>query len=82
MPVFDDSMTPFDPLDEFSLQERHVVDDTMRVTYEDPCQREERQKLMKLLKGAGKGKGGKGVGGVDGGEKGVVVRRSSRIAGF
>jgi len=77
MPVFDDSMTPFDPLDEFSLQERHVVDDTMRVTYEDPCQREERRKLMSLLKGAGKGKGG-----VDGADKGVMVRRSSRIAGF
>lgn len=76
--AYDDSMSPFETYDELNLLESSIVDDSMRVTYEDPGQREERRRLMSLLK----------VGGADdmngkaGGKESSRIRRSSRIAGF
>lgn len=69
----------------FTMDEQHA-DESMRVTYEDPGQRDEKRRLMSLLGNdeavpvdfpppskTSNGKGNKGKN---------LVRRSSRVAGF
>ncbi|KAG5641864.1 hypothetical protein DXG03_004088 [Asterophora parasitica] len=76
MPAYDDSLNPFEPLDELS-----VAENSIRVTYEDPKQKEETKRLMNLLNVGSKVDAG--LSEVAEGRKGSLrTRKSSRIAGF
>ncbi|KAG5636707.1 hypothetical protein H0H81_007103 [Sphagnurus paluster] len=82
IPAYDDSMDPFgvQPLDEL---EPGGAEESIRVTYEDPKQREETKRLMSLLNvninGAAAGPSDSGAEGRKGSLK---PRKSARIAGF
>lgn len=79
----DDSMSPFGDFDDdFKIHEqRREEDDMIRITYEDPGQREERRRLMGLMKAKGGGKDEVAVP-MDSNPREMRTRRSSRIAGF
>ena len=75
-PVFGDTFELYE--DDINLLERsNVGDESMRVTYVDPGQRDEKKRLMSLLKSDSVlevGESGKA--------SSLRTRRSSRIAGF
>ncbi|KII84392.1 hypothetical protein PLICRDRAFT_179634 [Plicaturopsis crispa FD-325 SS-3] len=88
----DHRMSPFDGEDEMNVIDGHDGDESMRVMYEDPGQRDEKERLMNLFGGAGEvrkslrqdksEKDGKGGGRRSDNGSGGLIRRSTRIAGF
>lgn len=73
--MYGDAFGTYD--DDVDLLERsHVGEESMRVTYVDPGQRDERKRLMSLLKGDNVPELGEGL------KASSLRRRSSRIAGF
>ncbi|GLB44782.1 putative twin BRCT domain containing protein [Lyophyllum shimeji] len=88
LPAYDDSMLPYQALDELNVLD-DTVENSMRVTYEDPKQQEEAKRLMSLLH-AGSKVGAQAAGPSDWvGGKGADpdtgkprTRKSARIAGF
>jgi len=81
----DGSLSPFEPYDEMNIVdgESHGVEESMRVMYEDPVQREEKKRLMSLFETQGDGDGTQsGMNGGGGGTKKSRTRRSARVAGF
>jgi DNA replication regulator DPB11 len=75
-PVFGDAFETYD--DDINLLERSSVgDESMRVTYVDPGQRDEKKRLMSLLRSDKVLEGGEG-----GKASSLRTRRSARIAGF
>ncbi|KAF8071539.1 hypothetical protein FPV67DRAFT_1667036 [Lyophyllum atratum] len=87
IPAFDDSMDPYQTLDELNLLDP-VPETSMRVTYEDPKQQEETKRLMSLLNVGSRvesqAAGPSDRAGSKGGDKGTTLRtrKSARIAGF
>lgn len=76
-PVFGDTFEMYDDDDMNLLERSNVGEESMRVTYVDPGQRDEKKRLMSLLRGDNVlevGEGGK--------TPSLRTRRSSRIAGF
>jgi len=80
-------LSPFEPYDELNLVDGRPYEESMRVTYEDPGQRDEKRRLMSLFEiqtpeGAEGGEVGKEGRGRKGSASATVVRRSTRMAGF
>ena len=75
-----------EPYDGLNLVDGRPYEESMRVTYEDPGQRDEKRRLMSLFEtqtpeGA-EGEVGKEGRGRKGSASATVVRRSTRMAGF
>lgn len=85
---YEGSLSSFDSYDESGINDgnNQLAEESMRVLYEDPGQRDEKKRLMSLFESQPQvGEAEKGVAGVKGGGKksrGKSVRRSQRIAGF
>lgn len=83
VPAFGQSLSPFETFDDANtslLRHGNATEESVRVTYEDPGQMDERKRLMNLLKSE-----------VDSQEVEIVddravarsrIRRSTRVAGF
>jgi DNA replication regulator DPB11 len=80
--AYGDSLGPFEPYDELNIndQDNQSVEESMRVMYEDPGQRDEKKRLMSLFES--QNEDGKALCGSGKQPKGVRTRRSTRIAGF
>lgn len=76
---YGDSMSPFEQCNEPNLVDSMAADETMRVMYEDPGQRDEKRRLMNLLKSSTPPET---VNGESNGSVSARTRRSTRIAGF
>lgn len=76
------SLSPFEPHDELNLVNGggRFYEESMRVTYEDPGQREEKRRLMSLFET--QGEESRGAGRKEGRKGPALVRRSTRVAGF
>jgi len=77
-PSFGGSMNPFESYDDDLnlLDKSHLGEESMRVTYVDPRQRDEKKRLMSLLKTESTLEGGVGK------VSSTRTRKSARIAGF
>ncbi|KAF9459055.1 hypothetical protein BDZ94DRAFT_1300839 [Collybia nuda] len=83
VPVYTDSMSPFETYDDFNSIDEAPVEESMRVRYEDPGQQNEKKRLLNLLRGSTISLSDGGAdGGEDKGGKATRSRRSTRIAGF
>ena len=69
--VTGDLFESYNVVDEFEKENGKLQEESMRVMYEDPGQRDEKKRLMSLLKN-----------GEDDGLEKRTRRRSTRIAGF
>lgn len=77
--VTGDLFEPYNAVDEFEIEGVKSQEESMRVMYEDPGQRDEKKRLISLLKNQGGGEEDS-LGSNSGFEK--RTRRSLRIAGF
>jgi len=83
-PSYDRSLSLFESYDELSLIDgARSYEESMRVTYEDPGQRDEKKRLMSLFETQTQSGEDSRAAGWKGGRKGpAAVRRSTRVAGF
>ena len=83
-PSYARSLSPFESYDELSLIDgARSYEESMRVTYEDPGQRDEKKRLMSLFETQTQSGEDSHAAGRKGGRKGpAAVRRSTRVAGF
>ena len=85
---YDRSLSPFEPCDELNLTDEggRSYEESMRVMYEDPGQRDEKRRLMSLFENdTQQGRDEPGHRGAEWkAKKGLSagVRRSTRVAGF
>lgn len=85
MPIsaYGESLSPFESYDELNINDGdgQLVEESMRVTYEDPGQRDEKKRLMSLFESQSE-EGRASRGSAKKGKASVKTRRSTRIAGF
>jgi DNA replication regulator DPB11 len=82
VPVYTDSMSPFETYDDLSSMDNAPLEESMRVRYEDPGQQNEKKRLMNLLKTSVTSQSAGAGGSDDKAGKATRSRRSTRIAGF
>lgn len=82
---YDRPLNQYEPYDELDLVEgnEQPFEESMRVMYEDPGQRDEKKRLMSLFESQNQGGDESYSGGRSGTKKGAsAIRRSTRMAGF